>query len=584
MLKKSLVFAGLALLLGALIVTGCFGPIHTDKSGPEDDIGKGPGPSGTIQIDGSNLTLDTIDDAIKNYSVIEIKSGTVLPAGLIDFKETRLKVLGLATTTGDTIINASGVTFEWEPGAKITLSAGDVFIHAASFDVSKADNSSGAVLVPLQTGTITPGPHFAVKGPITISTAGPTSVNVIAAGDLSGKNLYVVGNITVGGNFSADTVTAFGNISFGTGSLRVVGGTLAATGSLIAGTGSTGITLSNEAHNFRGVTGLAGSPITTGTKGIIVNGAVKDGEFATEAKINGKVEFTGKNNFKGALENTVAATYIFNTHTVIAGVLTSGTGGLTIAGKGGVTLDKEPVLVEDLTISGTGVVKFADSSDFSNSPADIKINDGGKLILGGNEMFTLGFTRGRILLSTTTDITISSLGTAGGSFNVINNDVAITAEPDGATISGGKISAFKKPKSGSPDITVAAGKTLTIDAGTEIALNGNPVETVGSITLKDGSGVAKIVFAGAGAKLSTALANVDSKVTGKIGGGIIANNGAVGSGLEIYSTEKSGSQLKLGYITPAPDAAFDGTANVVSGPVAGAGSTRISSTLTVTDL
>jgi hypothetical protein len=160
--------------------------------------------------------------------------------------------------------------------------------------------------------------------------------------------------------------------------------------------------------------------------------------------------------------------------------------------------------------------------------------------------------------------------------------VTITAVQDGAAISGGKLSFLSMMKDG-PTITVEAGKKLIIDAGTEIALGGD-TSALGSIMLENnGSAAAKIVFTGAGAKLSTVVAAKNPvKVTAPIGGSIVANNGTVGTDLEIYSTAAVGSELKLGYVTPAQNASCDGVKNVISGPTYGNGDTRISSTNTVT--
>jgi hypothetical protein len=145
--------------------------------------------------------------------------------------------------------------------------------------------------------------------------------------------------------------------------------------------------------------------------------------------------------------------------------------------------------------------------------------------------------------------------------------VALTAATSGTTVK--------------PSITVAAGGNLTLAANTVIDLGGNGT-AVGSIALTNNDPATKITFAGPGAKITTALASATATVTPPIGGTLVANSGSVGGGLEVHSTDASGSDLKLGYIVPAADATFDGIANVISGPTS-TGPTIISGATTVTE-
>ena len=179
---------------------------------------------------------------------------------------------------------------------------------------------------------------------------------------------------------------------------------------------------------------------------------------------------------------------------------------------------------------------------------------------------------------------------AGTGVEIIGGDNAWEASDSGSTgtttvtIEAGKIAgsantvSLKGATSGQ-SITVLAGKTLTIGGNTEIALGGSDSK-IGSIVLKNGATPAVIAFEAAGAKISTGN-TASAKVTDDIAGGIIANGGVVGAKLEVYSSTATGDDLKLGHITPASGATFDGTDNVITGPTSTA-DTSIDGTLTVT--
>jgi hypothetical protein len=170
-------------------------------------------------------------------------------------------------------------------------------------------------------------------------------------------------------------------------------------------------------------------------------------------------------------------------------------------------------------------------------------------------------------------------GTAGtASWQAVTGDITIEADTITAA-SSGVLTATGG--TANPSITVAAAGTLTIAGNTEIALKGDGTTSVGSIVLTYNATAAKIVFAAAGAKISTAVANATTPVTASIAGSITANSGTVGSKLVVTSTAATGNSLKLGSIAPAVDATFDGTDNVISGPT-GTGNTTISDLTTVT--
>jgi hypothetical protein len=324
----------------------------------------------------------------------------------------------------------------------------------------------------------------------------------------------------------------------------------------------------------------------------------------------GNLTVTGTATLGGTLTNTAEAVATFNGATTVTGVVTPGTGGLTIAGTGVVRLEELPVISTNaLSIGNTagvfiaGALATGSSSNTvtltnavfqsgnatpisltSASGSGITLLAGDALALNTDDTIVIA-NSGAITLGTGAEISGAGTWTAASgedeylAIAVVDETTAFIGASlaDGTT--GAEVGTLTA-SAGTPAITVKAEGTLVIGPRTTVALGGDNAK-VGSIVLTHDSTAARIVFAGAGAKISTALTSGNTKVTDTIAGGIKANSGAVGNKLEVYSTAANGSDLKLGSIVPASDATFNGTDNVITGPTAAA-NTSIDGTLTVT--
>jgi hypothetical protein len=225
-----------------------------------------------------------------------------------------------------------------------------------------------------------------------------------------------------------------------------------------------------------------------------------------------------------------------------------------------------------LTIGGGDLVPPAGFANTATDSASLVLT--GATSTNGAKLDGLGK-----IVAGKTEIVGGEVGTASWQAFGAGN-VTITA--DKITVSAETVALTAVDGAAKPSITVAAGGNLTLAANTAIALKGDG-SAVGSIVLEKGSAPAKITFAAAGAKITTALTSGNTAVTAPIAGSITANGGSVGSGLEVQSTAANGNDLKLGAIVvPSADPTFDGTVNVISGPTTGTADTTINSTTTVT--
>ncbi|MDR0639289.1 MAG: hypothetical protein LBG27_10405 [Spirochaetaceae bacterium] len=601
------------LLIVSLFLIGC---------GGEDGVLGPTGSDAPIYLSGEQ-TFEGINHALASGApvvfagVVQSNNGTVIiPAGK-----------GV-TLVGDPAYSAgSGIS------ATLIVSDGASISSASTGKIAKGNGTALAVVAPesVLSVRVTPGAGLttypvynsvedvataggggttvAVTGPVSVVGTGTSAGKTITAADLTSVTalFYVVGDLTVSADLTTTPLYVTGKTTFTAAqtALKALTAGSVESSAAITGTSNADITVTGELKT----TGTTSNVALTGSGALTAGSLNLSGNLTT---VTGTVTVKGASVLGGDITRGTSGAYHFGGDVTIADgkkIALTSTDTLTLAGGASIKAGANTVLsasggdvaitpatgavltaaaaskkigVSTAGIAFTGTLVVSGELEATAKPITVTTGTGILAVAPGGKITTTGATdAGAILLGgAANSVTLTGAGswTAGGSRVNLTQTAANAVS---ITKTGSAAATFTA--SGTPTITVLGGdgsaNVLTLGGGTEIALGGNGTK-VGAISVVNNDTASKILFAAAGAKISTGLAAATTKVT-TVAGGITANSGTVGSKLEVFSTGASGSSLKLGSIIPASDANFDGTDNVLTGPSATA-ATSIDGALTVT--
>jgi hypothetical protein len=425
---------------------------------------------------------------------------------------------------GEVTLSANGIlvvlgTLTLPDGEKITGQGTVVAPEAFEDNVSE-----DATFAAIQSGgaTIVPADVFAVSGDITISDADTSATNIKnTAFTNSTTALFVIGSLTVSKPIGqAITVAVLGNATVSdteTGDVNwLVSGTLTASKTPTTGAGTIdvgGNATFTEALASTGtinVDGAAtfGAALTTGA-GALTAGSL---EVTGAASLGGDVTVKGGATFASTVTNTAAAELTVGGASTITGVLTVGTGGLTIAGAGAVSLTAKPVVADSkaLTISSAGGVTLADGIAVSAAGGLVVSGEGAKVIIPDEKKIAITGT-GTALFGANL-VTLSGVGDWTATKAITITGYSTT----GVKITSSEADAIFASSGSAPKLSLAASTALDIGSTVTLALAG------------DANGIA---FTGA---TSTVALNAGAKITG-----------TAATTLEAKSDTTDGSAIKL---------------------------------------
>jgi hypothetical protein len=532
MKKQSLFIGVVAFACAALVFSGCESPVGGSSGAA--------GAPGTIYLSGS-LTSEGIQAAIDSGAPLVF-------AG----------VTQTITTGGeDTVLIPAGRSVTLIGDAAYTVDSSGVLILADAASVTGTgdiDDNGGTVIGPegapgLTLAFATPDEDGAIDfGSGTMAalygdhTIGDGTGGTIDPANFGTNELYVVGDLTVSAKFtSAPTVIVFGDATVSAdieqdgATLNVVGDasvTVAQTkavkltvkGNLTASEAPTAdagtIDVEGDATFAKAISGITGTINVDGaaafSAALTTGGALTAGslEVTGAASFGGDVTVKGGATFASTVTNTAAAELTVGEATTITGVLSSGTGGFTIAGAGAVSLAEKPVVAasQALTVSNSGGVTLAKGIDVGVA-GGLTVTGGtaaGKVIIPNGQAITIT-NSGTALFGSTAEVKLSGAG-------VWTATKAITIAGDSTT--GVKITSTEAATFASsgtaPKLTLAASTALDIGATVTLALDGTA------------NGIA---FTGTN---STIVLNPGAKITG-----------TAATTLEANSSTTTGASIKL---------------------------------------
>ncbi|GHT68305.1 hypothetical protein FACS1894110_15520 [Spirochaetia bacterium] len=409
MKNRSLVVGTIALLLTAVVFLGC--PTEPGEPGKDGTLGT-PG----IPVVNGTVTVKALQNMLNISDVVYVAGPTSLtgagtltiPAGksiklfdkltadntgvVIDATSSTTALdlsdadAGLAGASGGTtpIFLLPSAPYITAAGAKLDASNSPVYAPlvstvpdtgdwgttalavrtAVDTDLVAAKVAAGSqtlyVLDSLNlTGAALPsiGGKIVVLGTLNNSGAAITDSELSATA--ADNKLQLLGSV----NSSKDITTGAIVLSL-SGDLELTG-----TAALSAGASITAKTVS-----------VAGTTTITGTSTVTANPVT----FTGAVSLGGTLTVAGPATLGSTLTNSTSTTVTFNGATTVADVVTVGTGGLTIAGTGAVTLTAKPVPASTklLTITNSTGVTLADGIASAGGVAGyVTISGGGKLIL-----------------------------------------------------------------------------------------------------------------------------------------------------------------------------------------------------------
>jgi hypothetical protein len=437
-MKKKFYLVSLTALLGAsLFLIGC-GDAETGAAGA-------PGSVGPVYLSGGQTTAG-IQDALASgapvvFAGVEQSDAgeVIIPAG---------KGVKLVGTAAYTTYSSGGGVLIVEAASSVTGTGVLISGHAGSpVIVPGGVLTGGGAVVEIQdgSGVIAPAAAFAVKGPVTVSSEATSKTNI--RNDTLGTNtLYVIGDVTVSAAISTATkITVTGNAAVTadeTGAVVwVIKGDLDAQKKPTAGAGT--LTVGGNAVFAEAVSGIAGAvaiggnaefknALATGAGAVAVGGNLS---VTGAASLGGNLTVGGTAAFSSTLTNSAAAVAAFNGATTVTGAVTTGTGGLTIAGKGAAELKAAPVVDTGklLTVSNSGGVTLGEGMSVKTLAGGLTISGGGKAVLPDGKVIT-SEAAGTVLG------THWSLGTAAGTATATGSSVVFTAGGVKGAASGAKLS------------------------------------------------------------------------------------------------------------------------------------------------
>ncbi len=467
--------------------------------------------SGSITGTTGTLTSTTAYD-MQVGSVSAKLDGAV---GLTKTNAGTVTLSGANTYTGATTISAGilalGATNAVGPSSAVTVASG------ATFNLNGFSDMIGSLA---GAGTVTSG----AAGAVTLTAGGNTTTTTFSGILQDGSGTLALtkagaGTLTFSGantysgatTASAGTLATGNNAAFGTGTLVLNGGTVAASGgsrtlsnavSLAASStvgGANDLTFTNTLTNT-----LAGNPtLTVNNSGTTTFGAINLSNSAT----NRTLTFAGTG-------NAVVSGVIANGGTATASALTkAGTGTLTLSGANTYT---------GATTVSAGVVRVQNNTALGTTGGGVTVDDGAALELQGS--ITVGAEalsiRGTGAVGTGALLNVSGDNTWGGAITLGVGGARINSDSGTFTLSGA-IGGNARP--------------LTAGGAGNTTISGVIGTASGTLT-KDGTGTLTLSGANTYTGATTVSAGVvrvqNNTALGTTGGGVTVDDGAA---LELQS-------------------------------------------------
>ncbi|MDR0639116.1 MAG: hypothetical protein LBG27_09525 [Spirochaetaceae bacterium] len=451
------------------------------------------GPAGSaapIYLSGPQ-TADGINDALASGAPVVFAGVTqsdtdevVIPAGK------GVKLVGTpaytVNTSGGTLVlgNASSVS---GTGTIEVPGSGILIADQTVLDNNVTGVGTKVAYQTIGTGGTVSGTPVAVKGPVSITTAGATGT-AIKVSEIAGKTLIVYGDLTVSDAVAATAINVVGNAT----ATAAITGTVKASGKVT--------------FNTTAQTALTG--LTAGS---------------VESAVNIATTGDGNINVTGGLKTTGTATVLVHgTGTLDAGSLdlvgdlTTGTGSVTVNGasvlRGAVALKGATTFKGDVTLTADKTVTLSSSQAVSLASAkSIKVGadtvlsakSGAPVVLTPAGATTIAAAAKKLTVAAH-GLTITSGGLAVGagaelaidtvSLTVTAADASL-ALTGGATTTGAKLTGTGKVVLGNASIAGSTGGWQAVGANTSIAFSTGSATTV-AIT---GTGTSPKLVGGASA-------------------------------------------------------------------------------------
>jgi hypothetical protein len=465
MLKKSLLFFSVILIVGALVLIGCSNPTsgkeETDNTVYPSPSGSAPSGGdttvgGDFPVPGTTIAALDLQQAINENSRVIISGDGIIVTGadvIVVSEGKKLWLLGNLTLANEGILvvmDDDGL--EGSGAGQIKQTTSSTFIATPALLTKYNDD---AAEVPLKAINDVAEATVAVKGPVTIGTT--KNSKTIPAATLAGGALYVLdGTLTVDTDVTAD-ITVFGDVE----AKAEITGDIVAKGNVTASDTITGdVTVTGDVTASEAITGaLSATGVVTFTD--VAQDALTDltaGSLTSDVAIDASsatVTITGSATIN---DDFTAAATTFKGITTIKGDITA---------NGDITVD-----------GGTLILTAAINNISQNASEVIKTTNGGTITIGTTPGYTTSGT-GVAAAKATIEAAISDLN---DDIALLANTVNMSAFGGGTTgigsitLTGTTATAIKDGADGSTGSSITLGSTL---AGTLTATGDDVTGTHG---------------------------------------------------------------------------------------------------------
>ena len=343
-------------------------------------------------------------------------------------------------------VNASGIggtALATATGSKTVYVLGTLAIDAASaVDTDTANLVALGETTAAGAGGITFGDNTKIG---TLKATGALKITAVGAGgveklDLNGNTVTItaddnIGVITSGAAGAVLTLPSDGQIvpiTVGGYDIAIGGTPASVTIAELATPGAGKLVLPATAISFTATAGggkiaYAAAPASltlSSTTGLTYVGNLS---VAGAVSLGGDLTVTGTATLGSTLTNTAAAVATFNDETEVTGMVTSGSGGLTIGGTGAVTLTAAPTITNGLTVTNTTGVTMPSVTGVASQSIDASA---GKVIFG-NATGSVAITNGTLASGT------GSAGAAANGAVTLTNGATLTLADTGTIVVAG---------------------------------------------------------------------------------------------------------------------------------------------------
>jgi hypothetical protein len=515
-MKNYRIFVGILALALVFGFAACEGPV-----GPAGSGTPGVGTSGTTYLAGTQDTA-VIQHAIDAGGPLVLAAVTqgdtdtlIIPAGR------GVKILGAFTTdTGGVLVIGDASSVDLTQGNVVSDTGNILITSQALIDAGKLGGSGTllpyAIASSITDGTIpvtaTAGGATALYGNVNVKTAG-AAPGEISVSEFSGKNVFILGNLTVTNAVTATSVNVLGSVSASgeiTGLLNASGAvTFTGAQTALTGLNTDASVTSTKAISSSGDIGVKGN--------LTLTGATADG--ALTASGTAKLEVGG--NVSAASVTTGSGIFTVGGN-LSAGDVTLGTAttnALTVAGVATITGDLGAgtantaiILVKGGSIGGAVDLGATSASLTSNGPLTITgiLTSTSATTLAGTGAITLSavpvITSGLVVTNTAGVTLPSFVGVSGQAINASAGKVTFGTAADYITVTKGTLTC----EVGVATIYSAANKALELANLADLTLVDEGAITVG--------GAAKITLLnstiGAGTYTAADSVKIQAKTAG----------------------------------------------------------------------